>query len=177
LFKKLRRRLWPSPFERYHFGLLKNSQKAGWTGAAMPAEAGEPAYTYTLGFWVNLGSPDIVISGHPYARHENDMLWEAFRQIKDGHLTPSENAPWPGWLEKGHWTWRQVHPSQWNTHNFGSGFWFNERQPDARPAPPAFQLVWPDSEGRLPWEAGYDDQFRAMQYAFYEPRKWDGPET
>jgi hypothetical protein len=28
---------------------------------------------------------------------------------------------------------------------------------------PAMQLVWPDEQGRFPWESGYDERFFKLQ--------------
>jgi hypothetical protein len=42
LFEGLRRWLSrPSPFERYHFGLLANAKKHGWSGVGAPGDGYE----------------------------------------------------------------------------------------------------------------------------------------
>ena len=33
----------------------------------------------------------------------------------------------------------------------------------------AYQLVLSDAEGKLPWEAGYDERLRPLQVALWDP--------
>lgn len=42
----------------------------------------------------------------------------------------------------------------------GTAIWFYENLP--RPFP-CLQIVWPDREGRFPWETGYDDSLKKYQ--------------
>jgi hypothetical protein len=170
LFEGLR--WWPArplSFSLYERAILRRVRKYGWTSVGVRADAEMSSFTYTIGFWQTLGSPDIVVAGIE-DRPADMLLWEAFRGIKSGELTLAEGEPWRGWLQNGDYVWRQVHPSQWTTSNFGSGFWYNETHPSGRPPPPpAFQLVSPDFAGRLPWEAGYDEEIRREQHEFYAP--------
>jgi hypothetical protein len=164
----------PPSFSDYERTLLKRIKKHGWTAVGVgPGDAVSP-FTYTIGFWETLGSPDIVIAGID-PEPANMILWEAFRRIKGGELKPGEKEAWSGWLQNGDYVWRQVHPSQWTHDNFGSGFWYSETHANGRQLPPpAFQLVSPDFAGVLPWEAGYNEAIRGQQYAFYEPPREQG---
>ena len=47
----------------------------------------------------------------------------------------------------------------------GYAIWFYRSLP--RPFP-AFQLIWPDKEGKFPWEQGYDQRFSKMQKTLFD---------
>ena len=155
-------------FRRYARDIVRRVQNYGWTSVGVTEDRNGGSMSYTIGFSDSVASPEVVICGLN-DESVNSILWDAFRHIKDGRMTLAENAPWPGVVTQDACVWRRVHPTNLVPEVFGSGFWYYEtRSARSRPLD-MFQLVFPDREGRLPWEEGCDLEFLKSQFPYYEP--------
>jgi hypothetical protein len=127
----------------------------GWHSTSVLEDDEGPGFTYTTGFWVNLGVPEVILFALD-AEVAHDILWDVYREAKGGRQFPTgvrvsdifanvdsflvpmgkrHYAEYLGW-------------SRW----FYSGDEF-----------PCAHLVWPDKKGRFPWEPGIEESFRRLQ--------------
>lgn len=151
------------------FGLARRVSTHGWTGVYVGDYRTAPSWTYTLGFDETLDQPEIIIFDIP-RDSANALLWEVYRQLKDGRLRLEDSALWSAGEEHPP-MWRKVDPSQ----IAGAVGWLTmaaRRRFDRTGKTfglEAFQLVLPDPEGRFPWEDDYDEHLRRRQPALYLP--------
>ncbi|WP_082765655.1 MULTISPECIES: DUF4262 domain-containing protein [unclassified Phenylobacterium] len=120
----------------------------GWFRTSVLADDNQSGFSYTTGFWLTLGHPELIVFGLK-SETTHAVLWDVFRDLKSGKrfpvrsriadlfgnhqacLFPVDRANYPE-----HLGW-----SRW----FYGGDEF-----------PCLQLVWPDREGTFPWETGFD---------------------
>jgi hypothetical protein len=151
--------------------LDRTVRKHGWAPARV-GRYGEhvPSWVHSVGFQETLGQPEVILFDTPHPQGVT-ILWQAFEALKAGVLTLADGFTLR--LEDADYdfVWRKVHPSQ-----FASGHrWFNlataprpsNRDPSGELS--AFQLVLCDQQGKLPWDAGYDETARARQPALWLP--------
>lgn len=145
-------------------------RKRGWTAIYVGDYASVPTWVYTIGIESTLSAPEIVIFDIP-RESANDLVWRAYHEIKLGFLVLEDGTPWLTGEADNPVVWRRVH----QTHVNSSSGWFNlavaRRAPEASQTSglQVFQLVLSDGDGRLPWEADYDEDLRARQPALYLP--------
>lgn len=148
----------------------KRIRRHGWTAIYVGDYSTAPTWAYTIGFQSSLGAPEIIVFDLPEAS-ANDVFHEAFRQIKAGDLVIRDNEPWALGGD-GRLMWRKVHPSRFVGDEepwLGIALTFHTVLSPESGDFEAFQLVLSDTEGRLPWEDGYDERLRPRQRALYEP--------
>jgi hypothetical protein len=121
--------------------LVETVRKHGWTPLWVAREIG---YAHTVGVYHSFGQPEIVMFG---LEGPGMQLWlnAAVEQGRDRGWPP-EAAPFPGILDGFPTQLRAVHDS-WR----GALFPAVDRFYRGRPVP-VRQLVWPDRNGRWPWE-------------------------
>ena len=127
---------------------------------------------YSVGFADRSAGAEIAIFGVDPATG-NSLLHDADQQLKAGTLALEDKAEWNvDWDEHGtvRLIWRAVHPSQIVAKYFDAAIAYHERR--GRPASDlkAFQLVFPDTSGKFPWEADYDTDYRPWQHELYLPK-------
>ena len=117
--------------------------------------ANAPGLSYSAGFWVSTGQPEIVIFSRK-GELAQEVFWDLFRLAKaNTPLTPGRPTkqvfgnraayafPVAKRFYADHLSW-----SSW----FYGGDEF-----------PCLQVVWPDDEGVFPWEATFDPAFGGDQ--------------
>ena len=127
----------------------------GWFFTNVFAESGSPGFCYTTGFWVTLGQPEIIIFGIK-SEIAHAVASDMFQDLKagrskplrtrsseilgnhDAYLFPVDKAQYPEYLGWSRW--------------FYAGDEF-----------PCSQLVWPDREGRFPWQPPFDNEMATLQ--------------
>ena len=158
--------------------------RRGWSVVSVPAVGRRPAYAFTVGLWHSFSHAEASMFG----QDEEDMVdWldTVGRAVKRGRvLLPdrlgddvldSMEARGSGGVPL------MVYPrpalASWHRHLFGAALAFYRGQPV-----PMLQLVWPDVDGILPWEAGCDDECLAAQPRLYDratavpvPQGWPFP--
>jgi len=146
-------------------------ERQGWAIDAVPARPGEdaafPSYAFTVGFEDHFGFPEVCVVGlSPVAcRGLFDLVADA---LAGGTELPV-GAPFMGLLDGGQpcallpvdaATCVEMFPSLAEHHTL------------AGDAPDGFELVqltWPDAEGRLPWEPGFDPRLATAQILLADP--------
>jgi hypothetical protein len=135
----------------------------GWFDTAATAEEGKPGFSFTTGFALSTGQPELIIfSTDSEVAHE--MFWVLFRRAKSGRPLPIgqrtadvfSNLPAYAFLVAQRHHANYLGWSRW----FYRGDEFN-----------CLQIVWPDRAGLFPWEQGFDDVFASDQVDLTE-RGW-----
>jgi hypothetical protein len=161
------------PSDGFSTQLDRSVEQHGWTAIYVGDYDTAPTWTYTMGFQDTLGQPEVIVFDIP-RESANGLLWEVFTQLKDGRLVLEDGKVWPAEAEQP-CVWRKVDRSQIESPD--GWFTFAMARSLARGGTPfdfdGFQLVLSDNEGRLPWEAGYDEDLRTRQPALYLPRAED----
>lgn len=126
----------------------------GWFHTNVFAENGSPGFSYTTGWWINIGQPEVVAFGMK-SEVAHAVLWDLFRDAKAGGSVPTGLSnhvfanipaylfPVAGRHYPDHLGW-----SRW----FYGGDTF-----------PCLHLVWSDRDGRFPWQSGFDPTLAGLQ--------------
>ena len=136
--------------------LREDVEKHGWHVLNVLSKGGtSPGWSYSVGLFHTFGHPEIVVVGlPPDTGHAiiNDVgaAIRAGRRLEDGMVDA-------GFLEGYDSLFRQVPASRYESH-FGRAIDFYGGTDF-----PVLQLVYPDREGRWPWEEGVAAGFREAQ--------------
>lgn len=133
--------------------ILDAINREGWYGiAAEECEYG-PAYEYTVGLQATVDHPEVIIFGLPFETMHN-LLWAVHQSIHEGRSFREEGEY--GDLLEGHdCAFRRVHPG-WHEYLFETAAW--HRAHVGKPGTlEVMQLLWPDQEGRWPWDPQCDE--------------------
>lgn len=145
-----------SDCSRYEWDVVKSIQKHGFffTYVSEDGHSSSDSFSFTTGLWKTLNFPEIITFGLP--REACAALFsDVFDQIKNGvdlsfdqHLHHMGNLP------------IVLTPARRETNNayLLTAKWFYETDDF-----PVIQLLWPDPEGRFPWEARFDPRFADHQ--------------
>jgi Domain of unknown function (DUF4262) len=118
----------------------------GWNVTGVAADEQTPGWAYSIGLWHTLGSPEVVVFGLSIEPMMG-MVNIVGDQIRDGQaLQPDQRRA--GVIEGFEVIVRPVHPD-WYGDFFGAAIDFYQEPPL-----PIVQLVWPDKQGRYPWDTG-----------------------
>lgn len=167
--------------------VVADVERYGWHVRKISEDGSTPGWAFTVGLWHTFGHPEVAMFG---LRVPDMGLWldavgEQVRRrdpmIADEHrLGILENHPVLA---------RRVHAS-WYPDLFNDLNWFAQQA-----LVPILQVVWPDREGRFPWEESSGQRCRVDQpqlwipqadhatgpwTRLFAPEDWpfpDGPET
>jgi hypothetical protein len=132
--------------------LLEQIDSEGWFGIA--AEPGEdaPAFEYTVGLQRTFDHPEVIVFGLPF-KTMHDLLWAVYRSIEEGRSF-REEGDYDDLLESYKCAFRRVHPG-WHDYLFRPAV--HHRDHLGKPGTLAvMQLIWPDLDGRWPWDPSCD---------------------
>ena len=155
---------WPTAkLDHAEQSFVDNIRKHGWLRTAALAEEEKPGFSFTTGFTVSTGQPELMIfSTADDVAHE--MFWVLFRRAQTGKPLPIgkrtndffSNLPAYAFpIAKPHFA-----------DYLGWSRWFYRGDEFS-----CLQIVWPDRAGVFPWEAGFDDEFSSDQVDLTE-RGW-----
>lgn len=144
--------------------VLENIRKSGFHMTGVFSEHGHPAFTYTAGLETTFTHPEIVIYGID-PQNASHLLHAAVDLIRDGAAFVSgrqyeniaENFPM-AFLDISDPIARRNFPVSYQS------------QPDCRVR--IMQMVWPDPNGKFPWQPGYDQEYSALQPILQEDRRY-----
>lgn len=137
--------------------LLSDVESVGWHVLCINGDASGPAYCFSVGLYYTFKHPEILVIGleHPVA---NKLINLAGGYISQGKIYDPELLE-DDLLEGFSCAFIPISIENYQKY-FGYAIWFYRqlKQPF-----PAIQLVWPDKQGRFPWERGYNEQFSTLQ--------------
>lgn len=129
-------------------------RKHGWLGTNVFAEKGRLGFSYTTGFWWTLGFPEVIVFSLK-AETAHAVLWDVFRRVQAGEKLPI-GKPTDVFVNTDG-VYFPVSRKHYAEH-LGWSRWFYGGDDF-----PCLQLVWPDTHGVFPWQAGADERFRDEQ--------------
>jgi hypothetical protein len=154
----------------YERDILQNIEKHGWfCTCVFDPEGKDPGFAYSVGFTKTLGCPEFIVFGLG-SQLMHSMLWEVFRQIRDGKM-PYDGQRWSGVLDDHDCISRAVHPSNMVRDYLNSAMWFWGYDNPKGPLP-AMQLFWPARDSDLfPWDDACPQDVRDSQVPLYLPNQ------
>ena len=145
-------------------GTPDHVRKFGWSSVGIAPADGVPPWAFSVGLWHSLGSPEVAIFG---LRNPDMQQWinTLAGQVKAGQALEVGDALRYGVLPNEFPVMlRSVHRS-WYPSLFGTALHFYNH----RPPLPFVQIVWPDRDGRFPWEQEAGENCRANQPHLWLP--------
>lgn len=149
----------PSPDSEYDQKLLSDVSSIGWHHVHVQAERGTPGFAFSLGFYANYNHPEIIVFGLP-PQIAQQLLNIAAVAVAGAKIRYATYKPYDDLAEGMKVAFVPVARQHYPTY-LGYAGWFYE---STGPGFPVLQMVWPDKQGRLPWESGYD-----ISYAKFQP--------
>ena len=141
-------------FNDHEKEIVAKVRKHGWFCTSVFAEEGSLGFSYSTGFWVNLGRPELLIFSVP-PEMAHAVLWAFYRAPVEGTWPIGE--PLSGFVENLPVMLMPVAKAHYATYPLSSRWFYGGEEF------PALQVVWPDTEGRFPWEEGADPRFGDSQ--------------
>ncbi|MBU1378281.1 MAG: DUF4262 domain-containing protein [Alphaproteobacteria bacterium] len=127
----------------------------GWFVTHVGAGDGAPGFSYTTGFQLTLGAPEIMIQSlRPDLAHQ--VLRDIFEDIKAGR-SPPIRTPTDQVFANLSACLLPVDKAHYAEH-LGWNRWFYAGDDFE-----CLQLVWPDRAGVFPWEPGFTEAMRGDQ--------------
>ena len=140
------------PLER---NFVDNIRQHGWFDTHVFGEGALPSFSYTTGFCITLGFPEVIVFSLP-KKTAHSILWGIYRDIKAGILPPTGTRV-PNILGNADAVIIPCAKSQYSEYLAWSRWFYGGDGFDC------VQLVWPDPAGRFPWEPSFDDRFHNHQ--------------
>ena len=138
----------------------------GWAVLAIPEDEEGPPFAYSIGMYRTLGHADVILIGQKIeAMHA--IINHIGEQVRGGQRF-EDGGVYPDILEGFDVCFRQVPPARYPEY-LGYGRWFYKGDDF-----PVLQCVWPDRQGRFPWDPGAPEGFRARQPVL-SPRQGSAP--
>jgi hypothetical protein len=144
---------------------VDNIREYGWFDSHVFVDEKGPGFSYTTGFWVTLGVPEVIVFSLKQEIAHN-ILWDIFKDAKQGARRPTGEAI-QGIFGNGAAYLLPVAKERYRDQ-LGWSRWFYGGDEF-----PCVQLVWPDPAGQFPWREGFDDHFRDSQPDLSEGQ-WGG---
>ena len=160
--------------QKHQQHLIAMCQKDG-GGRSFVVDPGdeEPSYCVSYGWSINFGLPEMIAFGSYLMalRSLAPMFDTVIDRIEEG--TPLEDGQ--SWsIGDGRTViGRFVHPSHLGDDYFRDARFVREIGGFTDPLA-AYQLVWPDEEGRFPWDPGCSASCRRLQPLLFEPQPLSG---
>jgi hypothetical protein len=145
----------PDALDEAEQSFVAKIREHGWFRTSIFGEEEAPGYAFTTGFWVNASQPELIIFS---MKNEtaHSVLWDLFRDAKSGQALPVGKrtdavfANLPAYafpVARRHY--RDL--LGWSWWFYGGGDF------------PCLQIVWPDRDGRFPWQPDFDVEFAGDQ--------------
>ncbi len=141
--------------------LISDVRERGWSVCVVADAPDQPAWAYSVGLWHTFRVPDLAMFGLlPLDMGKwINLVGELIRTGAKFRL----DEPVHGILSGFPMLWRLAEES-WYPQLFGYGTWFYQGWF------PVAQMIWPDRQGKFPWEDGCGERCRTMQPMIWAPR-------
>jgi Domain of unknown function (DUF4262) len=135
--------------------LISDVEEFGWQVALIPEDDEGPAFAFSVGLFKNFGHPEVIIFGLVIEALHGiiNLIGEEVRQGR--RFAEGEVAS--GIIEGFDVGFREVAPEHYAEY-LGTASWYYKGINY-----PALQFVWPDKQGRFPWDDGLPESLRARQ--------------
>ncbi|SDC96528.1 protein of unknown function [Sphingomonas sp. YR710] len=155
----------------YEQNIIDNVRDHGWfCTSVFGSDESDPSFSYSVGFTETLSAPEFIIFGLD-TRLMHSMLWEVFRQIRDGK-TIGDGERWSNLIEGFDCISRPVHSTNVIREYLNSAIWFWGDPVKKGMILLAYQLFWPGAkDGLYPWEPGSNELVCELQPILYLPNR------
>ena len=134
---------------------LAKVREHGWFATHVLGEGDQPGFSYSTGFWLSIGAPEVIVFSLKREIAHN-VLWDIFRDVQGGLKLPVGKST-PNIFGNAAAYLFPVAPPNYPEH-LGWSRWFY-----CGDEFPCVQLVWPDPSGVFPWQSHFDGRFRTDQ--------------
>lgn len=148
----------PTPESEYDVQLLKNINDLGWYNLHVGEEDGKPAFAFSLGHFHRENHPEIIVIGLP-AEVAHQLLNIAVVKMVGAKEKVEPFKKYTDFTEGVSVAFVPVDLEYYGEYLGYANWYYGSLE---KPFP-AVQMVWPDREGKYPWEDGYDKRFLAIQ--------------
>ncbi|MFI0447358.1 DUF4262 domain-containing protein [Actinomadura sp. 6N118] len=138
---------------------MENVRTHGWGVINIPADDAGPGWSFSVGLWHSHRSPELAMFGLDMDVTQ-PVINNLGREIADGRAA-ADGQERHGLINDYPIHLKQIDRGWYQTF-FGVAMAFYRRPPL-----PVIQLVWPDLDGRFPWDAETAEGYQAMQ-----PQAW-----
>ena len=149
--------VWPESASEAHDKLIADVQQHG---CHILNVAGDDRadFSYSVGLYLTFAHPEILVIG--LAGEKAMQLINLARDLIAGGARFADGQVSTDLVRGCPVTFVAVEPEHY-ADRVGFASWFYESLPPR--GFPLLQLVWPDREGRFPWDAAFDQALRAQQ--------------
>ena len=145
----------PNP-KAYEVDLIERVREYGWQTTSVGADnKGDPAFSYTTGFWLTVEHPEVIVFDFP-AQLSHDVFAQMIRRAREGQRLRL-GQPIEGVLSNEMVYFFPVKREACGTY-LRSTDWFYKKTEF-----PVAQLIWADGAGRFPWERDFDEALATRQ--------------
>ena len=148
---------WPQPENEVDKIIIRNVREHGCHIVGINGDEKGPGYAFSIGLFVNYGQAEVVIFGF-----EGRVAARIINVVRDRAAAGQKFVA--GDLSDDFLVDYKVSfvevPLRVYSDYLGTAIWFYRKSP--RPFP-CLQMVWPDREGRFPWQTGYDAGLKDLQ--------------
>jgi len=148
---------WPEPGGEPDEKLIADVHRYGCHILRVLADDTGPEFAYSIGLYLNYEQPEVLIFGMPVDKAQLILNDLAERASRGARFFAGESSDL--FLEGYSVSFVEIPLEAYREH-LGFAIWFYASLPGPFPA---VQLVWPDRDGRFPWDSGVDAEFRALQ--------------
>ncbi|WP_246175490.1 DUF4262 domain-containing protein [Bradyrhizobium paxllaeri] len=111
----------PERLDQHEQNFVQRIREHGWFGTHVMADAEGPGFTYTTGFWLKFGFPEMILFSMPKANAQG-TFWHIYREREAGRRFPV-GKPAREIFENAAAVLLSVSPEQYQSH-LGWSRWF-----------------------------------------------------
>jgi hypothetical protein len=154
----------PEQFSRDDLGkvVLANIAEYGWHCVNVLEDDGNPPWSYTIGLYETWDHPELIIIGRSRA-----TSYEMLKTLADDielNDPPTFTKPDGHVLLGMKCRFLEANPRYYSDY-VGFALWFYRKRKF-----PLYQIVWPDREGRYPWDESAPKAFKEWQQVLGDPK-------
>lgn len=139
--------------------VLPTLEEWGWYVISV---ADKPVFSYSVGLFEHFKHPEIILFGLD-SNTSHGLINDAGKRVREGYKYAT-GCRYGELLKDYDCEFRHVDPARYEGYlNYALHYYRGS-------AFPAIQLIWPDEQGRFPWESNFDERFRADQILLQGPQ-------
>jgi Domain of unknown function (DUF4262) len=73
----------PSRLDQHERAFVQKIREHGWLGTHVAADDEGPGFSYTTGFWLKFGFPELILFSMP-RENAQDTFWHIYRELEAG---------------------------------------------------------------------------------------------
>ncbi|MGY4308021.1 hypothetical protein ACVIJ6_005264 [Bradyrhizobium sp. USDA 4369] len=155
----------PDRLDEHERKFVAKIREHGWFAMHVGADENGPGFTYTTGFWLKFGHPELIVFSLPH-QVAHDTFWHLYRELEAGRRIPVDVSS-PDIFTNAPAMLLPVSSRHYADH-LGFSRWFYGGDGFE-----CLQLIYPDRAGHFPWSSSASAQIRTAQPDLTE-RGWSG---